>query len=268
MENGKDRRQLIVLTVITVATFLTAMIGATFAYFTAQVSGSAQTPITVTTSTSDSLVFGSWPAILIEANQTNFAQGLGDQVGTTGGSVTLTASTAVDENGNDITAEYCYTAELQVTTNTLIYTTAVVDDNDTPANADDDTYDTTNAEPELVITAVKTPQGGSETTLLDEVDITTIANNGFIQKTLAYQNAQTDEQAAMLSNVLKIPTTTNGTEYVHKLSATSGQTAIDTWNITVTLVNLDSDQNENAGDSFGAMLVYTNVECPSVEAGD
>ena len=48
----ENRKNTILLTVIAVATLLVAVVGATFAYFTAQGGGIAETKVNVTTSTS------------------------------------------------------------------------------------------------------------------------------------------------------------------------------------------------------------------------
>ncbi|MBE6139946.1 MAG: hypothetical protein E7172_00155 [Firmicutes bacterium] len=243
-----DKKNSLLLTVIAVATLLVAVVGATFAFFAAQVSGSASTPIRITTSTSDSLTYGTWTPITLTPNQDNFGVGMEDQIGTTGGTVTLTASNALDEDGQPITSEYCYTATLNITKNELVYTTAVMNDNGTPENEEDDFLDTSNAEPELVINVNKKDHtAGTETEgtdIISNLDITT--------RTLA----------------LQIPTAVGGSDYIHRISATSGNTVADTWNITVTFVNLDTDQNANTGKKFESTLELTTVECSSQEAGE
>ena len=54
-----ERKNTVLLTVIAVATLLVAVIGATFAYFTATAGGSGTTPVSVQTSSSGSSTFTS-----------------------------------------------------------------------------------------------------------------------------------------------------------------------------------------------------------------
>ena len=69
-----EKKNTVLLTVIAIATLLVAMVGATFAYFTAQRGDGAQADITVTTSTSDSIVYGSFNPLILKATQQNFNQ--------------------------------------------------------------------------------------------------------------------------------------------------------------------------------------------------
>lgn len=110
-----DKKNTLLLTVIAVATLLVAVVGATFAYFTAQTGSGQQANIRVTTSTSDTLEYGSFDPITINANQQNFGQGAGNQWDVTSGAITLKANA-------DNEASYCYTAQLNVTNNTFEYT--------------------------------------------------------------------------------------------------------------------------------------------------
>lgn len=111
-----DKKNTLLLTVIAIATLLVAVVGATFAYFSAQTGEGATAPVTVTTSTADSLEYGSFGAITINATQQNFYEGAGSLTGETTGNVTLKAN-------NDNAATYCYTAVLNVTSNNFVYTT-------------------------------------------------------------------------------------------------------------------------------------------------
>lgn len=111
-----DKKNTLLLTVIAIATLLVAVVGATFAYFSAQTGEGASAPVTVTTSTADSLEYGSFGAITINATQQNFYEGAGSLSGETTGNVTLKAN-------NDNSASYCYTAILNVAQNDFVYTT-------------------------------------------------------------------------------------------------------------------------------------------------
>ena len=147
----ENRKNTILLTVIAVATLLVAVVGATFAYFTAQGGDAVQTPVNVTTSTTSNGSFNTGGAITITANQEDFYEGAGDKVGSTTGTVTYTASGTAASN-------FCYTVTLDITANTFEYTTA-------PTNT-----------PELTFTARKSAAATDMTsavTLIDTLDITT-----------------------------------------------------------------------------------------------
>lgn len=147
-----EKKNTILLTVIAVATLLVAVVGATFAYFTAQGGATSQADIIVKTGTSASSSFGTYTAISIYADQDNFAQGKPDQTGTTTGTVSWTAPGAT-ENYTPTEAErsMCYTATLNITGNTFV----VSSKNEA-------------GDPELVFTAEK-----GSTKLIDNMNITT-----------------------------------------------------------------------------------------------
>ena len=160
MENKKNT---ILLTVIAVATLLVAVVGATFAYFTAQGGSASQADVVVQTGKAGSSSLGTFKAINIYADATNFAQGKGDQTGTSTGTVEWTAPTTV-KGGEVAEADrtMCYTATLEITNNTFVKSAA----------------NTTDAA-ELEFTAVK-----GSTTIIDKMDITTTKNNVQIPTTV------------------------------------------------------------------------------------
>ena len=153
MENKKNT---ILLTVIAVATLLVAVVGATFAYFTAQGGSASKADVVVQTGKAGSSSLGTLQAINIYADATNFAQGKGDQTGTSTGTVEWTAPTNV-KGGEVAEADrtMCYTATLEITNNTFVKSAA----------------NTTDAA-ELEFTAVK-----GSTTIIDKMDITTTKTN-------------------------------------------------------------------------------------------
>lgn len=213
----ENRKNTILLTVIAVATLLVAVVGATFAYFTAQGGSSVQTPVKVNTAQTSNGSFVINGQISINATQENFYQGAGNQTSTATATVTYTASSTA-------ASDFCYTVGLQVTANNFVYTTA-------PTNT-----------PELTFTARKNANASdmtSATTLIDAQDITTTT----------------------ASTTIQVPTSVGGGEYKHQISATQGQKITDQWDFTVTLVNLESDQNANTGKAFTGQIVFTHVEC-------
>ena len=212
----ENRKNTILLTVIAVATLLVAVVGATFAYFTAQGDREVQTPVNVNTAQTSNGSFVTNGSITINANQENFGQGMGNQTKTATATVTDRASSTAASN-------FCYTVGLQVTANTFEYTTV-------------------ERTPELTFTARKSANAAnldSATTMINQRDITTTT----------------------ASTTIQVPNTAEGSDFVHQIDATQGQTINDQWDFTVTLVNLNSDQNENTGKSFDGQIVFTHVEC-------
>ena len=227
MDNTKNP---ILLTVIAVATLLVAVVGATFAYFTAQGGKAAQAEVTVKTGTAASTSFGTWDAIAIYADQTTFAQGAGDATGSSTGEVSWTAPGATQTyTPTEAERTMCYTATLQINTNTFVVSST-----------------NTTGLPELVFKAemgkltgeTGAKQFTSEKVVINDLDITTTKTN------------------------IQIPTTAGGKEYVHKLVADAGKTVNDAWKLTVTLKNLDVDQNDNAGKEFTGAVVFDKATCP------
>ena len=149
-----DKKNTLLLTVIAVATLLVAVVGATFAYFTAQTGTGAGADVRVTTATTDSLIYSEWAPIAIHATPTNFAQGMESLTGTTGGSVTLTANSEAD-------AEYCYTATLKLVGENL---------------GNDFEYTTAEETPELTLTVTRADNDGT-VTIFDEYDVTTLTTD-------------------------------------------------------------------------------------------
>ena len=220
MENKKNT---ILLTVIAVATLLVAVVGATFAYFTAQGGTGTSANVTVTTGTAASSEFGTFGAINIYADASTFAKGKPDATGTTTGTVSWTAPGAVtgQEAPSEADRSFCYTADLIINTNTFTKSAA----------------NTTNAK-ELYFTAVK-----GSTTLIEEQSLVTLP------------------AGTAVTGTINIPTTKGGEILKHKLIAEAGKTVSDSWTITVTLKNLDIDQNENTGKQLAGSIKFTKVAC-------
>ena len=117
-----NEKKVLILSAIAVVTLVIVVVGATYAFFTAQGGGSANTNVNVQTNTTDNLSFEVGEAISITANQDNFAEGLGNQAGSTTASATLTANNATN---NATRNYYLY---LNITNNEFTYTV----DNNTP----------------------------------------------------------------------------------------------------------------------------------------
>ena len=220
MDNKKNT---ILLTVIAVATLLVAVVGATFAYFTAQGAQGTTASVTVSTGTAASSEFGTIDPLNIYADATTFAEGAGDVTDDTTGTVKWTAPGAVtgQEAPSEADRSFCYTASLNITANTFTKSAA----------------NTTNAK-ELYFTAVK-----GSTTLVEEQSLVTLP------------------AGTAVTGTINIPTTKGGDVLKHKLIAEAGKTVSDSWTITVTLKNLDVDQNENTGKQLTGSIKFTKVDC-------
>ena len=225
-----NRKNTILLTVIAVATLLVAVVGATFAYFTAQGGGHATNNIEVKTEAAASSSFSIDKNLGITANMSNFAQGTGStQTDTMTGTVEFTAGT-----GAGAQTEFCYTA-------TLAWTGA------TPS----DFVDTASTTPDLTLTVTKNSgwNGGS-----------TYDTTG----TEIWTNASVTTSSER-ANYTKIPTTKGGSEYTHKITAVAGETERE--QILVTLnFNYDAnvDQSANAGKVLTGTLKLAQVACAGV----
>ena len=122
MENKKNT---ILLTVIAVATLLVAVVGATFAYFSAAGGTGTTGNVTVSTGTAASSEFGTMNAINLYADASTFAQGGADVTGETTGTVKWTAPGATQEHTPDeAERSFCYTAALNITANTFTVSAA------------------------------------------------------------------------------------------------------------------------------------------------
>ena len=219
MENKKNT---ILLTVIAVATLLVAVVGATFAYFTASGAQGTTGNVTVSTGTAASSEFGVIKALNLYADASTFAQGGKDVTGETTGTVKWTAPGATSTTTpSEADRSFCYTAALNITTNTFTVSVA----NTEKLN-------------ELEFTAKK-----GEKVLLDKVSLVDF-----------------DTKAGKTGSI-NIPTTAGGSEYTHKLIADAGASLTDNWTITVTLKNLDMNQNENTGKQLTGQIAFTKVNC-------
>ena len=117
MERKTNEKKVLVLSFLGVLTFIAVVVGATYAYFTAQGGGSANTNVNVQTSTTDNLSFQVGSAINLTANQEDFAQGMSNKSGSTFARATLTANNAT----NNATRNYY--VYLDITSNDFEYTT-------------------------------------------------------------------------------------------------------------------------------------------------
>ena len=207
----ENKKKTLIISLVAVVTLILVVVGATYAFFVAQGGGSSNTNVNVQTNTTDNLSFSVGDAISITANQDNFAQGLGNQAGSTTASATLTANNATN------TATRNYYLYLNITSNDFEYT---VDENT----------------PELILTV--TDPDGSPVENISGLDYVTVGEAD--NQVSGFDITTASELITLASN--------------YEITATADP-KVQEWNITVTFVNLNSDQVGNAGKTFEATVI-------------
>ena len=111
-----NNKKTVILSVIAVVTLALLVVGATYAYFTAQGGNATSTNLNVTTYTTDVFTFATGDEINLKITQSDFASGKGNAVGSTFASATLTA------NNKTNTATEHYYVYLNIENNDFEYT--------------------------------------------------------------------------------------------------------------------------------------------------
>ena len=145
----KGKKQAIILSVVAVVTLIALVVGATYAYFSAQGGSATSTNLNVTTYTTDVFTFAAGDEINLAITQSNFASGKGNAVGNTFASATLTA------NNKTNTATEHYYLYLNIENNDFEYTV-------------------NSATPELMLTV--TDSEGNEVTDIEGLTHTTVTD--------------------------------------------------------------------------------------------
>ena len=176
MENKKNT---ILLTVIAVATLLVAVVGATFAYFSAAGGTGTTGNVTVSTGTAASSEFGTMNAINLYADASTFAEGGKDVTGSSTGTVKWTAPGAAGTVTPSLADRtFCYTAALEITANTFVKSAA----NATNVN-------------ELEFTAVK----GTET-IIDKQSLVTLTTGEAVTGTINIPTTKGDMKHTLVAD--------------------------------------------------------------------
>ena len=241
----ENRKNTILLTVIAVATLLVAVVGATFAYFTAQGGGTATTPITVTTSTSSNSSFDLAAALSITANQDTFAEGAADHLkDEQTGTVNWTPSDAA----SGAALNFCYTVDLEISANTFEYITS----EDAEKGITSEYLNT----PEILFNISK-----------NGTPIQTTGVTGLTYATVGTTKTGTRPEVSgwditTAKATYNIPGKISaGSAMVHQMVGEAGVKSTDTWLASVTLVNLNVDQQHNTNKSLSGTLRFTAVDC-------
>ena len=209
----KSNKKTIVLSVIAIATFMLLLIGATYAYFTAQGGSPTSANLNVTTYTTDVFTFTTGSDINIYADQSTFASGKGNATGSTFARASLTA------NNKTNTATENYNVYFNISDNNF-------------------KYSVNTSTPELLLTIKDA----------DNNEVTSIS--GLEHKTV------TDGKGASISG-FDITTKTGLLTLIDNREITASPSKVETWNITITFVNYNSDQSSNMGKTFDGQVLIS-----------
>lgn len=229
-----NRKNTILLTVIAVATLLVAVVGATFAFFSARTGTAAAKDVSVRTYTTDSTLFSIDKVLEVKATQDNFNQETGTNVSLHSETATGTATyKATDATAGSFDKKYDATVDIAL--NNFEYTTTeghttdpelilVVTKNGSAVNTA--TVDGTN------LTYVQNIKGANDTNAISGFDITTVAKD----KTISFGTHT-------LTSVVT--------------AAEGGNTATeakDTWTFQLYFINYDWDQEYNTNKTFSGQI--------------
>ena len=205
----KNKTKILIVVAIVALAFL--IVGATYAYFTAQIGDGKRAEINVTTYTTDVLTFATGDAINLEADQTTFGKDKGSVSGATYASALLTAN---NKTNKAVEHYYLY---LNIEKNTFTYS---LNDN----------------KPELIMTI--TDKDGNEVKNIEGLTYTEVTDR--TNKKISGYDITTKNGLVTIFNNREI---------------IAEPKAEDKWNITITFVNYEADQNANAGKVLSTKLI-------------
>lgn len=220
--NMKKKNKIIILVSISVAVLTLSTLALTYAFLRANIGGVTATSTKVVAKNTVGLTFEAKDPIVLSANQDNFANGKSSLTASTTAKAILTAdneSTAVTET---------YNVYLYINQNDYIYT------------QDEST-------PELLLT-ITDPTGAVKTSMLP---LEMPSSSGLFG--ITYKSEQTDVTGVKYSGydvTNKEGLVTIATNYSISTKTTTEQT----WNVSLTFLNLNADQGDNAGKTFEAFL--------------
>ena len=264
----ENRKSTILLTVIAVATLLVAVVGATFAYFTAQGGAAANTPVTVQTYKTSTGSFNLEGAELsISASQQNFVEN-GNSLQDTGtATATFTGATGTGESGANVEQDFCYTVSLEVAAGANGFIAENV-----PVSEGSGTVAANNPDVLLFNASIN---NGTDNALDDNGSLGAAT---WVASSTGYQlSTGTAGQTTTFSGfdiialdegkypvVINGATTTAGSVNVYKLTSNGTAADTDTWTFSLTLVNTTEDQNTltgTSGISYASKIVFDQVSC-------
>ena len=230
-----EKKNTVLLTVIAVATLLVAVIGATFAYFTATGSINAQSKVDVTTSTVDSVSGGATSCTLAVTGSD-----MRQQDGTPDGNAKAqTSDCTLTINGNKDAGN----TQATKCTYDIVYTPTAEGTEATGGK----TYSTiprsaanTENKKELSIAGKAAVAALGEGVTLEGDDVV-LENNTYAETDMYTLNSQKT--------------------IVEKATYTFKKSSSVTWTFTIKMYNYDFDQNDFANKTFGGTLAIENISC-------
>ena len=207
MDKNKSKK----LTMVAIIAFTFLIVGASYAYLTAQTLTGKMTDINVTSYTTDVLTFASGDAISVEADQTTFGMTGGSVGGSTYAGALLTAN---NKTNNAVEHYYLY---LNIENNTF-------------------TYSVQDGKPELIMTI--TDKDGNEVKNIEGLTYTEVTDR--TNKKISGYDITTKNGLVTIFNNREI---------------IAEPKAEDKWNITITFVNYEENQNANTGKVLSAKLM-------------
>jgi len=213
-----EEKKSIVLSIIAVITLLTLIIGATYAYFQASIGSSGNIDVGVETGDTDTLTFIAEDKIEFNVSLSNFSQGTGNVGDTATAKAQLIASRALQNETRF--AEEDYNVFLVITENDFEYTT-------------------NSGEMELRL-QITDPNGNKVTSITGLNYITTDKEGNALEES---------EQG------FDITTRTGSFLIAADWDIRTNDILVQDWLIDVTMINLDSNQNKNAGKTFNGEIL-------------
>ncbi|MBE6140404.1 MAG: hypothetical protein E7172_02585 [Firmicutes bacterium] len=213
-----EEKKSIVLSIIAVITLLTLIIGATYAYFQASIGNSGKVDVGVETGDVDTLTFIAEDKIEFNISLSNFSQGAGNVGDTATAKAQLIASRALQNETRF--AEEDYNVFLVITENDFEYTT-------------------NSGEMELRLQV--TDPNGNKVTAIEGLNYITTDTEG---------NALEESEQGF-----DITTRTGSFLIAADWDIRTNDILVQDWLIDVTMINLDSNQNKNAGKTFNGQIL-------------
>ncbi len=248
-----DKKQKIILSLVAIVTLALVAIGATYAFFASQNTGKQDVNINAESGTTDVLAFAITDVgndgINITANMDNFSSGAGNEEDSATGTATLIANNATNN------AKDSYYVYLNIAKNELRYTNfknAEGDilegkEEDGKIVAPDETH--TTKVPELILTVTQPGEEKEELQHIDGLEYKTdVDGNGL-------NGFDITEATGLIAIAKNYEITATGTEPTVK--------ATQEWKIKITLINLDSSQNNNTGKEFSGQLILQKEVIPT-----
>lgn len=240
-----NRKNTILLTVIAVATLLVAVVGATFAYFTAQGGTGDQADVNVQTETTSSTTMDVQGSIALLATPDNFDNAEASHLNSQTDAYATVRWRPSTAEGTD--PDFCYTVTLNITENNTVYDPEDVDE-DVPEllfNIQKSTTDLSSN------SAVQTPI----TTGIDGLTYATVekTNTGTTRDPISGWDVTGKKGSWKIEG-----TETDGS---HKITGTSADDTFNYWHADMTLVNLDRNQQYNTNKTVVGTLVFANGTC-------